>query len=522
MNGLERFRQRMRREIAGATGGMLANLNFRRRSHAWMSVKTRKSGSPLDFACRTGAQRILETLRNSIQAPERTPENDVQPLQRPRDRGAELPGTDAGRSEMGAAVTGARCGRSGVRELHPGGALGVASEPGLEPRGQLALIGDAQLGLDGRAYSLERPLPALSSDKVASVASGLPAEKREQLAFSFEDGAVQLPLHLWREETANAIEALSPQKHAKYAQRMRDCGRPGIKRCTKCHAPTGKVGYQSSCDSRVCPLCAKDAVKDKRTWLVRAMMLWPLQNRGDTWWLQTYTLRHPPGTSIRRLREDFELVFRGFKQGVWPVLQSQGANRAFLGGEVGPHGNVHVHVLIHGPFMRVEPLRAAWQLITGSSWIHVRRVVPWRTARHDKRFIGMRSAAAELAKYICKGLGSNSKLAEQTHPTLAAQVAIAWHGRNRFRYYGSWHRCQRCGEQRSKHVDERCADGGRYEGLPKISLVDEGPRPWTCSKCGHDEHAFFPLDDMSAGARAPPKGEQNARRLRTASVSDRD
>lgn len=368
------------------------------------------------------------------------------------------------------------------------------------PGGQLALVDDelvpvvdAQRGLDGAWYAVDRPPEAPSAkelhrdlERVERALRHASATERRQLAFDFGAGEVRQPSLEWRQGTARAMEALDPVLGRRLAQRYRVCGQPGVKRCKDCGADDRVRVHETSCESRVCPSCQRQKMKPKRKWLAKAMRVFPLSNRGKTWWFDTLSVRRPEGTSIARLRDDFERGWQAWRA-IWSDFhKAHGADRAFVSAEVSPGGVVHFHVLIYQPFVDLKKHRPELDAILaahlpGTTRYHRQRVVHARKGhrRRPKNEKGVEGAAFEVAKYTAKCSVSDSPNARQTHPILAAMIALAFFQAPRFRRYGNW------------------------DPMPELDLDDEGEL-WTCDSCGSHRWAFCPNRVLYNKERGPP------------------
>lgn len=369
----------------------------------------------------------------------------------------------------------------------------VSDLGGIAPSGQLALVSqdelvpivDAQRALDGAWYAVDGPPAAPSAretpDAIRDVQKALEAStltERHQLAFDFGDSEVQQGHFQWRKHTADAMEALDPNVGGRMARRFRACGTPGVRRCVDCgtrdHVATV---YESTCQNRACPACQRVSGRERRKWLVRAMEAFPVtdgrQGR-STWWFDTLTVRRPAGTSIRRLQDDARRAWSAWREQVWPLWQRWGAERSFAVMECSPGGVVHLHAIVYGPWVDLRVHRPELDAaigrsaIAGSPMYRRQRV----TERRGENSRGIKGVAAELAKYTVKSTTSESIHARQTHPILAAMVALAWRGMRRFRTYGDWKGFRRL--------------------VKRLERTDERESDWACPSCGSHDWAFQP------------------------------
>lgn len=255
----------------------------------------------------------------------------------------------------------------------------------------------------------------------------VPCDARRQLAFGFDRAGVQLGFHEWKGLAADAVAWF--EGTGSRSARIRACGSMmAVPVCRGCGRPDLTHAMVSAdCESRVCPSCARDGAQRRRKRLRRAMRVYPVKRRGQSWWLHTLTVRKPPGTSVERIVADAETAWAGWKA-AWAVMKVQGATAAHAELEVSPGGLVHIHVLVRSPFLQKDVLATLRSVVVAAGCGEQYNV---------KRVKSQKGASAEVAKYLTKGVARSDGRASQTHPLLAAMVDVALRGRRTVREYGT-------------------------------------------------------------------------------------
>lgn len=197
------------------------------------------------------------------------------------------------------------------------------------------------------------------------------------------------------------------------------------------------------CDSRGCPRCAKAAATKYRMAGYHYVKTHPVArvkgrvSRG--YFLTTLTEPKPEFLTLDGLSKSIANVKRKGSN-AWKKVcrfnprRADGVPGKYPGKcsdagmvcrvEVGPHGNVHAHVLRYGAYHRSEDVRWA----TGGDWTHDTRV------RQDER--GARGGVNEVLKYVMKGSTKPGRR-EFVHPSLAVLVELAAHRRRLVEGYGT-------------------------------------------------------------------------------------
>ncbi len=230
----------------------------------------------------------------------------------------------------------------------------------------------------------------------------------------------------------------------------------------------------ADCEMRICPRCARQKAQERRECIRAAVAQYEAFNKSGGWFLHTIPVPrdHAAGTTIARLRKDFDAAWSAWKCGWKYLKQHAGAQIAYASLEVSPGGLVHVHVMAWHKWVKdFEGLRRAVL-----STLH-RRGYKRAVFMHSVRITGngkdegdLDGGIKEVAKYLTKGVavdehdrykyGAADCTPRQTHPALCAQVEIAFKSRRTWRIYG------KCREETPKEPEDT----------------------WICANCGHREH----------------------------------
>lgn len=261
------------------------------------------------------------------------------------------------------------------------------------------------------------------------------------------------------------------------AEKFRACGREiRVYHCAKCNHNYKGL---SSCNSRICPTCARrQGIKMLRRLRSDLRPFWAKRKNtyGPKFLTLTFKRRYDsdlPGRSdIRRAQAEvrqFVLRFyskyaaRRSRNGHWyPDRKKRRGGGAIAFAEIGKNGTLHYHVLAYGPYIPHARLVQAWQDITGDS----KRVEVQDAAKLDD---GCRYVTKYLTKIPAKPLSDFSLLADW---------AIAIKGVRRANTYGAmWGRFRKS-DAVAPRVVMRCLYCGTeldYAGLgvdPDNVLID--------------------------------------------------
>jgi hypothetical protein len=257
------------------------------------------------------------------------------------------------------------------------------------------------------------------------------------MAFRFERGGVQMDFGTWRGKVADHMDALGDCPRA---TRVRACGSYiSVRVCRDCKAKDWAGARASAnCESRVCPSCARTHAIDRRAYLEDVIGCLPWRG----WFWHTISVPYDPelGTSIDAIEGRFEAAWKAWGL-AWEYLSSEcGARCAIVVAEVADGGLVHLHVLAWHPWIAPAKLAELRGIVLGAlplgadgkaaRWYKLGRLYSKGKNRPASK------PAAEIAKYLCKGVASNDRNASQTHPLLAAMTDIALRDRKTWREYG--------------------------------------------------------------------------------------
>lgn len=290
-----------------------------------------------------------------------------------------------------------------------------------------------------------------------------PAERRQLLAALFDSDLVRqavsrelrqaeqpATLHYAREVSA-ALEAPDPDA----ARRLLACHDPEHMSIGIHQHPEGPVMVKSErrrCWLRVCPKCARDhAARLRARYDERIRQVSMLDTPGCQ--LKMLVLTMPRGPN---LRADLARLHRNTKKLVKHFWGGKGQG-AFATAEVGPRGgNVHVHCIVYGRYVRQSAISDYWRAITGDSFIvWVKACTPSQGVR-------------EGIKYITKLSGRDDDGNFKTPAADLAELHVALKGRRRVWAWGAFYGLQ--------DLDADAAPEGDETG-------DEHPAGDKC-KCG--------------------------------------
>ena len=246
--------------------------------------------------------------------------------------------------------------------------------------------------------------------------------------------------------------------------------------CRKCGVEDRNSARRTAdCEMRICPRCARQKAQERRECIRAAVEQYKAFGKSGGWFMHTVPVprNHGDGTTIGRLRKDFEGAWSAWKAG-WKWLQKHaGAQIAYASLEVSPGGLVHVHVMCWHKW--IDDFEAFRRVVL--STLH-RRGYKRAVFVHSTRITGKDKDAGDLdgginevAKYLTKGVaveehdrykyGADDCTPRQTHPALCAQVEIAFKGRRTWRQYGK---------------------------LREEPAAQQREDAWQCPNCGCAEH----------------------------------
>ncbi len=185
-------------------------------------------------------------------------------------------------------------------------------------------------------------------------------------------------------------------------RRLGTCGQVlGEKVCADC-PPSERAGrkvHKTFCGLyHLCPTCARIRSNALRRALERHVKT-VKKVKGYSWKMLTLTVRTEPGrweSALRVCVDSFAKVWRMH-------LKAEGAG-AFRAVEFGPlNGNIHVHVLYYGPWVKMSEVAPAWERYTGGSYVcEVHAIKDKKTGKLAEDEYNMEKAIAECAKYTTK------------------------------------------------------------------------------------------------------------------------
>jgi len=176
----------------------------------------------------------------------------------------------------------------------------------------------------------------------------------------------------------------------KAGSKLENCRKRGM---VLCCLNGHRWGVRIRCDLRVCPECLKRL--GKKVWDVRARDMDAMRRgrSGWTWKLLTLTVKTGEvGWDKDELKARIVKVWKCGRS----LLKEFFLNRDGAGAvgvtEVGKGGNVHVHLVVWGPYVPQETLAARWEQLTKDS-----KVVDVRKVKGS-----LRGALAYVGKYLSK------------------------------------------------------------------------------------------------------------------------
>lgn len=242
----------------------------------------------------------------------------------------------------------------------------------------------------------------------------------------------------------------------------------------KCENGHDGVASGASCNRRICALCARRLAAELVDELERSLDA--LERQGvfkrapqQTFKFATFTLRarEDLGAAVREVARAFRKLQQraGFDRD-----RRRGLYGAVAAIEIGPHRNVHLHVLYWGRYVSQHRLSELWHQITGDSYVvHVQAV---RGKRVD--------ALREVVKYVTKLSGDANPLqSPDADPAPAearlAEIHFAFKGRRRLLTYGVFYNVT----DKAPAVEDVCPSCGAA---------------WRVSICGVFDPEFFNVD----------------------------
>lgn len=261
-------------------------------------------------------------------------------------------------------------------------------------------------------------------------------EYQDALTATWASVATWMRLHHW-----DARDIAYAERRAREVAVCGDTYRVPVCECG--HHDERHVVLIDGCGSRMCPRCAKIAAKKYRHAGFKYVEAHPVKrvkgkvSRGYA--LTTLTETKPNvitldglATSAAKLKKKgtraWQKVLRFLPRkadgqpGKYPGKCEDAGMLCRV--ELGPHGNVHAHVLRFGAYHRSEDIRWA----TGDEWTHDTSI------RQDER--GARGGVVEALKYVTKGSTKPGRR-EFTHPALAVLFELALRGKRLVEGYGT-------------------------------------------------------------------------------------
>lgn len=189
------------------------------------------------------------------------------------------------------------------------------------------------------------------------------------------------------------VRCLKASGQVSAGKRLDRCGTWYMQECPECGAEVGPK--QRFCKVRVCPTCAARE-SAKRFAVIRSTVIDLNDNKRGMWRMITLTAVNPydggdPARLERQLKACGKALYKLWRN----VLSKAGPwAGAAAGLEVGPSGNVHVHILHFGDYVQFKGVQNTWRRIMKAHRIKIRKV------RGNDR-LTLLGAAAEVTKYLC-------------------------------------------------------------------------------------------------------------------------
>lgn len=199
------------------------------------------------------------------------------------------------------------------------------------------------------------------------------------------------------------------------------CGSWYMSTCPECGIDI--VPKQNRCRLRICPDCAAREAR-KRFGVLRSEVLHLNTHKRGKWRLLTLTMRNPPdGCRANRIGAQLRSCGQAMYKLWRNILSKAGPSAGAIAGfEVGPSGNVHVHVLHFGDFVSWAQVRKLWRRLTTAYVIKIQGIKG--TARQT-----LMGALAECTKYLCDPTKTDARI--------VAAVNLATRRLRCYRTYGS-------------------------------------------------------------------------------------
>ena len=202
--------------------------------------------------------------------------------------------------------------------------------------------------------------------------------------------------------------------------------------CNSCGKPTFSAeiatsGFRPSCDSRICPRCArKRSIKNLLLVHKAIDTLTPAaaaQGGRRRWRMITITARYDKTDPDFFNVQSFKRRIKGLKKtwrGAWrEIALKDNKAGAFAGVEIAGTGNIHMHILHHGKYIDNKWLQAICESIwSGVGHIDIRLL-------SDKKDI--KKQVYEVVKYSMKSAGlSGEKWFTQPKKCINPKLAALW------------------------------------------------------------------------------------------------
>ena len=265
------------------------------------------------------------------------------------------------------------------------------------------------------------------------------------------------------------VKVLLRKKLEGIAGRLKDCGDTFYKRtCRNDGLIVGSV--KSHCgQDRLCPTCARIRRNELLEEVLEHIKIISSRPVSKYNW-RILTL---PVKTDGQYRRAAGVALRGFSK-LWRGILKGGQGNptaAFIHLENAPGtGNVHLHCLYYGPYIRQAVLSDRWAKLTGSFVVDIRAV-------KGRSIADLRAAAREVIKYCTKFTAvNNGRLVE---------LWEANKGRRLMMRYGLFRK--------------NCLEAWSGQEIKVTSKEKEDP---ICPLCGCREYDYILVNDQ--GGRAPP------------------